>query len=190
MYFSYSIFDKLKFKGIKGLAYWDNGFKHFSSNKPLKNLQDFKGQKMRIQSSKVIESTIRKLRAFPQVMAFSEVYTALQQGVVDGTENPLSNFYTKKMHEVQKHLTLSSHGYLIYAVVVNLKFWNSLSEEVKDQLTRAMYETTLYERKIANTENDKSLKLVKQSGFTKVHEFVFSIQKSRYTSTHVISLNI
>ena len=91
-------------KGIIGLAYWDNGFKVMSANKPLRMPEDFKGLKMRIQSSKVLEAQMRALGAIPQVMAFSEVYQALQTGVVDGTENPPSNFYTQKMHEVQKYL--------------------------------------------------------------------------------------
>ena len=90
-------------KGMVGLAYWDNGFKGMSANRPLHMPDDFKGLKMRIQSSKVLEAQMRALGAIPQVMAFSEVYQALQTGVVDGTENPSSNEYTQKMHEVQKY---------------------------------------------------------------------------------------
>jgi C4-dicarboxylate-binding protein DctP len=89
---------KLEPKGIKGLAYWDNGFKSFSANTPLKTVADYKGKKFRIQSSKVLEEEIRSVGGIPQVMAFSEVYQALQTGVVDGTENPISNFYTQLLH--------------------------------------------------------------------------------------------
>ncbi|NVO07035.1 MAG: DctP family TRAP transporter solute-binding subunit, partial [Rhodoferax sp.] len=106
------LLSKLDPKGVKGLAFWDNGFKSFSSNVPLKTAADFKGKKFRIQSSKVLEEEIRALGGIPQVMAFSEVYQALQTGVVDGTENPISNFYSQKMNEVQKHLSLTNHGYL------------------------------------------------------------------------------
>src|SRR5476651_1147156 len=120
------LFDLLQPKGITGLAYWDNGFKVMSANKPLHNPADFKGLKMRIQSSKVLDAQMRALGANPQVMAFSEVYQALQTGVVDGTENTTSNIFTQKMHEVQKYLTLSDHGYIGYAVVVNKKFWDGL----------------------------------------------------------------
>src|SRR5205823_11153751 len=105
-----SLFRKLEDKGIKGLAYWDNGFKDMTANRPLRTPDDFKGLKMRIQSSKVLDTQMRALGASPQVMAFSEVYQALQTGVVDGTENPPSNLYTQKMHEVQKYVTLSNHG--------------------------------------------------------------------------------
>jgi C4-dicarboxylate-binding protein DctP len=145
---------KLEPKGIKGLAFWDNGFKSFSANKPLKSPDDFKGLKMRIQSSKVLEAQMRAVGALPQVMAFSEVYQALQTGVVDGTENPHSNLYTQKMHEVQKHMTLSEHGYLGYAVITNKKFWDGLPADVRGQLEQAMKEATDYANKIAKEEND------------------------------------
>jgi C4-dicarboxylate-binding protein DctP len=136
--------DKLDAKGVKGLAYWDNGFKSFSANKPLKTPADFKGLKMRIQSSKVLEAEMRSLGSLPQVLAFSEVYQALQTGVVDGTENPISNLYTQKMHEVQKHLTLTEHGYLGYAVITNKKFWEGLPADIRKQLDDAMDQSTRY----------------------------------------------
>ena len=160
---------KLEPRGIKGLAYWDNGFKSFSANTPLKTVADFKGMKFRIQSSKVLEEEIRAVSGIPQVMAFSEVYQALQTGVVDGTENPLSNFYTQKMHEVQKHLTLTNHGYLGYAVIVNKKFWDGLPADVRGQLEQAMKEATVYANKIAQEENDLALDGVKKSGKTTVY---------------------
>ena len=161
---------KLEPKGIKGLAYWDNGFKSFSANTPLKNVADYKGKKFRIQSSKVLEEEIRSIAGIPQMMAFSEVYQALQTGVVDGTENPISNFWTQKMHEVQKHLTLTNHGYLGYAVIVNKKFWDGLPAEVRGELEQAMKEATVYANKIAQEENDLSLAGVKKSGKTAVYE--------------------
>ncbi|WP_153144711.1 TRAP transporter substrate-binding protein [Dechloromonas sp. H13] len=159
---------KLQPKGIRGLAFWDNGFKSFSLNSPIKAPADLKGKKMRIQSSKVLEEQMRTLGALPQVMAFSEVYQALQTGVVDGTENPISNFYTQKMHEVQKHLTLTDHGYLGYAVIVNKKFWDGLPADVRGQLETAMKESTVYANKIAKEQNDKDLDAVKKSGKTAV----------------------
>jgi C4-dicarboxylate-binding protein DctP len=160
---------KLEAKGIRGLAFWDNGFKSFSANKPLKAPADFRGVKMRIQSSKVLEAQMRSLGSLPQVMAFSEVYQALQTGVVDGTENPMSNLYTQKMHEVQKHLTLSEHGYLGYAVIVNKKFWDGLPTDVHAQLEQAMKEATEHANKIAQAENDAALDAVRKSGKTVVY---------------------
>lgn len=160
---------KLQTKGITGLAFWDNGFKAFSANKPLKAPADFKGLKMRIQSSKVLEEEVRALGALPQVMAFSEVYQALQTGVVDGTENPISNFYTQKMHEVQKHLTLSNHGYLGYAVIVNKKFWDGLPADVRTTLEGAMVDATKYANQIAEQQNLRDLESVKKSGKTTIY---------------------
>ena len=161
-----SLLKKLEAKGILGLAYWDNGFKVMSANKPLRTPEDFKGLKMRIQSSKVLDTQMRALGASPQVMAFSEVYQALQTGVVDGTENPPSNFYTQKMHEVQKYLTISDHGYLGYAVIVNKKFWDGLPADIRKSLEGAMADATKYADDIAKKENEDSLEAVKKSGRT------------------------
>lgn len=160
---------KLEPKGIRGLGYWDNGFKSFSLNTPIKSPADLKGKKLRIQSSKVLEEQVRSVGGLPQVMAFSEVYQALQTGVVDGTENPISNLYTQKMHEVQKHLTLTEHGYLGYAVIVNKKFWDGLPADIRAQLDDAMEQATRYANQIAKVENDSSLDLVKKSGKTAVY---------------------
>lgn len=160
---------KLEPRGIKGLAFWDNGFKAFSANTPIKTPDDLKGKKMRIQSSKVLEEEMRALNALPQSMAFSEVYQALQTGVVDGTENPISNFYTQKMHEVQKHLSLTNHGYLGYAVIVNKKFWDGLPADVRGQLEEAMKQSTKYANDIAKQKNDEDLKSVQASGKTVIY---------------------
>ncbi len=155
---------KLESKGLIGLAYWDNGFKVMSDNKPLKNVADFKGEKMRIQSSKVLDSQMRSVGAIPQVMAFSEVYQALQTGVVDGTENPPSNLYTQKMHEVQKYVTISNHGYLGYAVLVNKKFWMGLPADIRTIMEGAMKDATEFANNVAKKDNDEAMAAVKKSG--------------------------
>ncbi|MFO1319901.1 MAG: TRAP transporter substrate-binding protein [Burkholderiales bacterium] len=164
-----NLFAKLEPKGIKGLAYWDNGFKALSANRPLRRLSDFRALKVRVQSSKVLSSTFRTLGAIPQVMAFSEVYTALQQGVVDGQENSISNLYTQKMHEVQRHVTLSDHGYLVYAVIANKKFWDGLPADIRTLLEQAMKDATRYERAISAKENADALAAVKAAGTTEVY---------------------
>ena len=160
---------KLADKGITGLAFWDNGFKIMSANSPLTVPDDFLGLKMRIQSSKVLEAQMNALGAVPQVMAFSEVYQALQTGVVDGTENPPSNMFTQKMHEVQKHATLSDHGYLGYALIVNKQFWDGLPEDIRTQLDKAVAEATVYGNGIAKEENDKALEAMKAGGKTEFY---------------------
>ncbi|RZI42353.1 DctP family TRAP transporter solute-binding subunit [Herbaspirillum sp. HC18] len=163
------LFKKLEPKGITGLAYWDNGFKVMTANKPLRTVEDFKGQKMRIQSSKVLDAQMRALGANPQVMAFSEVYQAMQTGVVDGGENTPSNVYTQKMHEVQKHLTVSNHGYIGYAVIVNKKFWDGLPADIRTQLEEAMRGATKYANSISQLDNDAALDAIKKSGKTTVY---------------------
>lgn len=163
------LFKKLEPKGIKGLAYWDNGFHIMSANKPLHNVADFKGLKMRIQSSKVLDAQMRALGAIPQVMAFSELYQALQTGVVDGTEGVPSNFYTQKIFEVQKHMTLSNHGHLAYAVIVNKKFWDGLPADIRTQLEGAIKDATTYANAIASTENASALQGIKASGRTTIY---------------------
>ncbi|HYG87505.1 MAG TPA: TRAP transporter substrate-binding protein [Azospirillum sp.] len=160
---------KLEPKGIIGLAYWDNGFKIMSANRPLKTPDDFKGLKMRIQSSKVLEAQFRALGSLPQVMAFSEVYQAMQTGVVDGSENTPSNMYTQKHHEVQKNITLSDHGYIGYAVIVNKKFWDGLPADVRTQLEGAMKDATAYANQIAQKENDDAVAAMKAAGKSEFH---------------------
>jgi C4-dicarboxylate-binding protein DctP len=162
------LFRKLEGKGILGLAYWDNGFKVMSANKALRTPADFRGLKMRIQSSKVLDAQMRALGATPQVMAFSEVYQALQTGVVDGTENPPSNLYTQKMNEVQKFVTLSDHGVIEYAVIANKKFWEALPADVRATLEGAMKEATKFANDIAKTENEEALAKVKATGKTQI----------------------
>jgi C4-dicarboxylate-binding protein DctP len=155
-------------KGMVGLAYWDNGFKVMSANKKLIAPSDYKGLKFRIQSSKVLEAQFRALGAVPQVMAFSEVYQALQTGVVDGQENTPSNMYTQKMHEVQKYTTLTNHGYIGYVVVVNKKFWDELPGEIRDQLNQAMREATAFGNARSADENAQALEDMRKSGKTEL----------------------
>jgi C4-dicarboxylate-binding protein DctP len=164
-----SLLAKLEPKGIKGLAFWDNGVKSFSANRPLRTPADFRNLKLRIQSSKVLESQTRALGALPLVTAFSDVYQALRTGLVDGTENPHSNFYTQRMFEVQKHMTLTGHGYLGYVVIANKRFWDSLPSGVRSHLEQAMREATVYANRIAQEENDNALARIRDSGKTAIH---------------------
>ena len=139
--------DKIAEKGFIALDYWDAGFKQFSTNKnPIIVPEDAKGQKIRIMSSKVLEEQIKAIGANPQIINFGEVYSALQTGVVDGAENPLSNIYNSKFHEVQKSITLSNHGYLGYLVIASEKFWEELPDDLKDVVKKALDEATAFER--------------------------------------------
>ena len=159
---------KLEPKGIIGLAYWDNGLKVMSANKPLRMPEDMKGLKMRIQSSKVLSDQMKAVGALPQVMAFSEVYQAMQTGVVDGSENTPSNMLTQKHHEVQKYVALTNHGYIGYAVIVNKKFWDGLPADVRAALESAMKDATAYANDIAKKENEAALEGIRKSGRSEV----------------------
>ena len=156
-------------RGIKGLAFWDNGFKSFSANAPIRRPEDLAGKRMRIQSSRVIEEQMLALGAVPHMMAFSDAYEALRVGVVDGTENPHSNLYTQRMHEVQPYLALTEHGYLGYAVIVNKRFWDNLPRGVRRVLERAMREATNYANRIAREENMAALEAIRAAGTTEIH---------------------
>src|SRR6202142_1562258 len=153
-------------KGMTGLAYWDNGFKQMTANNPLQVPADYKGLKVRIKSSKVLEAQVRALGAVPQVTAFSEVYQSLQTGVVDGQENTASNIYTQKMHEVQKYLMMTNHGYIGYVVVVNKKFWDGLPADIRGQLEQAMKEATIFANTSSEQENAQALEEIKKVGKT------------------------
>ena len=160
--------DKLKEmvteKGIVALDFWDNGFKQLSSSKEaLIKPEDAQGQKFRIMSSKVLEEQFHAVDANPQMMPFSEVYSGLQQGVIDGQENTISNIYTKKFHEVQTDLTISNHGYLGYLVVMSKRFWNSLPDDLQADVKQAMNEATQKEREYAKELNDSQLEKIKEN---------------------------
>lgn len=164
------LLDKLEPKGIVGLAYWNNGFKILSANDPLITPDDVLGLKMRIQASKVIEEQMAALGGLPQVTSFSEAYQALSSGVVDGTENPPSNMFNMKMYQVQKHATLTNHGFLGYAVIANRDFWQGLPADIRDSLERALRETTPVANEFARKENDDALAAMQKSGKTKFYK--------------------
>jgi len=176
------LFKKLEAKGITGLAYWDNGFHMVSANRPLLKPSDFEGLKFRISGSKIADQYFRNVGSIPQIMAFSEVYQALQTGVVDGCENTPSNYATQKFFEVQKDITVSYHAHLQYAVIVNSKFWSGLPADVRGQLEKAMSEATDYTNSIAVKENEDALADIKKSGKTTLHYLTDDQRKAWQTA--------
>ncbi len=163
------ILGKLSAKGMTGLTYWDNGYKQMSSNRPMHSITDLKGLKLRIQPSTILEAQIRMLGAIPEQLPAAELYDALQQGILDGTENPVSNFYTQGLYQVQKYLTISNHGYLGYAVVSNKQFWNDLPDDLRADLTKALDDATGYERDLASKDYDEALAKVIAAHTTTVY---------------------
>jgi len=160
---------KLEAKGVSPLAYWDNGTYVYTSNVPLISPDDFRGLKMRIQGSKVLDAVARQLGAIPQIIAFGELYQALQTGVVDGEDNVPSNIWTQKFYDVQKYLTVSYHGRLTYSLITNVKFWNSLPADVRPGLNRAVKESTEFFNETAAKDNAQALKDIAATGRIQMH---------------------
>jgi C4-dicarboxylate-binding protein DctP len=156
-------------RGLLGLGYWHNGMKQISTNKDkLSRPEDVKGLKFRIQASDVLEAQFRALGANPQKMAFSEVYQALQTGVVDGQENTWSNIYSQKFHEVQKTITESNHGVIDYMIVTNVKWWEGLPVDIRTGLTEAMTQATAHANKLAADINQADRKKIADAGKAKI----------------------
>lgn len=148
-----SLLNSMEKKGIKGFGYLHNGMKQLSANVPLGSPTDAKGLKFRIQASDVLEAQFKAVGGNPQKISFAEVYQALQTGVVDGTENPWSNIYSKKFHEVQKYIMDSNHGVLDYMVIGNAKWWAGLPPDIQKGLSEAMVESIQYGNKAAFEED-------------------------------------
>ncbi|MCP5266938.1 MAG: TRAP transporter substrate-binding protein [Burkholderiaceae bacterium] len=138
-------------RGLKGLAFWHNGMKQMSANKPLLMPEDAKGLKFRVQASDVLVAQFKQLGSNPQKMAFSEVYGGLQTGVIDGQENTWSNIYGKKFFEVQDGVTETNHGIIDYLVVTSAKWWDGLKPDVRKQLETILTEVTT----ARNAESEK-----------------------------------
>lgn len=163
------LFDGLTRQGLTGLGYFDNGFKQMSANRPLLAPPDFVGLRMRVQPSAVISAQMRALGARPVPLGFSETRQALATGVVDGTENPVSNFWTQQMHQVQSHLSLTDHGYLGYAVVTNQRFWQHLGAPDRQLIHQALQDALAFANQIADTQNERALQALRASNTTHIH---------------------
>ncbi len=164
-----SLLKKLEGRGMVGLSYWDAGFRVLSSNKPIRVPDEARGQKIRINSSKVSQAIMKSIGALPQTMAFSEVYQALQTGVVDGADGNLANLYTQKQYEVQKYITLTRHTYSGYVVVINKSFWDKLPADIRGEVTAAMKDASAFNDKIAEEDEARSVAAIKASGKSQIH---------------------
>jgi len=159
----------LERQGLVGLGYLDNGFKQMSANRPLREPADFQGLRMRVQGSRVIAAQMRALGATPVTLPFSQTPDALARHIVQGTENPLSNFWTQRMDRVQSDLSLTQHAYLGYAVITSQRFWHSLTEADRRLLAQALREALAHGNQIADQQNDKALIALRHAGTTQVH---------------------
>jgi tripartite ATP-independent transporter DctP family solute receptor len=163
------LFETLEPLNMKGLAFWSNGFKQMTSNKPIRTPQDFAGQRFRIIQSPVLEAQFRTLGATAQGAPFNDVYRKLANNEVDGQENTISNIYSKRLYQVQKYMTVSNHGYLGYAVIINKSFWEKLPPDVQRVLTEALEEATAYSDQIAVSMNEQQWKQLTKESSMEIH---------------------
>ena len=168
--FGKSLLNRLEAKNIRGLEYWDNGFYLISANRPILKPGDLKGLKMRISGSKIDDTTLRLWGALPQIMAFSELYQALQSGVVDGAQNTASNYTTQKLYEVQSDITTLYHVHLQYAVIANKRFWDGMPADIRKEVERALDEATKFNNDGAEELNAAALAEMRKSGKTTIHD--------------------
>lgn len=156
--------------GIKGLSLWSNGFKQMTSNKqPLRKPEDFNGQRFRIMPSMIIEEQFRLLGAEPIVVPFNQVYHALEKNQFEGQENTISNIYSKRLYQLQRYMTISNHGYLGYAVLVNGEFWMKLPKDIRLQVAEAMQETTHWILKESERMNEQQLAEIQENSDIEVY---------------------
>lgn len=155
-------------KGITGLAYWLNGMRQFTANKPLREPADARGQKFRVQPSDLQAAQYTALRAVPRKMAFAEIYQGLQTGVVNAQDNPWSNIYSQKYYEVQKYMTESNHGIGNYLLITNTKFWNGLPAPVRGELEAIIEEVTAEVNRQAEALNEEARQGIVASGKSEI----------------------
>ena len=158
--------DSMRRRGLQGLEFWHNGLKQFSANVPLESPSDARGLKFRVQPSDVLIAQMKALGASPQPMAFSEVYGALQQGVVDGQENTWSNIYGQKFFEVQDGITETNHGIIDYLVVTSSDWWEGLDADVRNQLATILREVTEQRNGEAFAVNEEAKAAIIEAGGT------------------------
>lgn len=157
--------DKSAEKGMVVLGYWDNGIRHMTNGKrPITRVEDMKGLKMRTPPDAVLVDIMQSLGAEAQQIKFAELYVALQQGVVDGQENPLVNIHASKLYEVQKHLALTSHMFQMTPFLMSKRSWDKLSEADRKAVTEAAAEATALQRRLSQEADDRLLADLKAKG--------------------------
>ena len=164
------LLDRLARQQMLGLGFMDSGFKQMSANRPLRLPADFRGLRLRVQASRVLIAQMRALGALPVVLPFGETRRALASHVVDGTENPLSNFITQDLARFQTDVTLTQHGYLGYAVVTHPRFWASLSEADRELLRGALDDALALGNRLSAELNGQALDRLRATPGLRVHE--------------------
>src|SRR5690606_1764977 len=165
-----SLLRAMEGKGITGLAYWHNGMKQLSANKPMRLPRDARGMKFRVQASNVLDEQFKAIRANPRKMSFSEVYQGLQTGVVNGTENTWTHYYSQKAHEAQPYFTHSEHAVIDHMAITNTKFWKGLPDEVRGRPKTIMDEVTVEVNRQADDLNREARDAIAKAGTSEIIE--------------------
>lgn len=171
--FDSEIGDQMLKKGqkfrLRGLTFYDAGSRNFYSKiNPINTPEDLIGLKIRVQKSNMAVSMVNLLGGSPTPISWGELYTALQQGVVDGAENNLPSFYTSKHYEVCKFYTMDEHTLVPDVLLIGIDTWNSLSDKEKEWLNEAAEESKIEQRKLWAASENESLKEIKKAGVTVV----------------------
>jgi tripartite ATP-independent transporter DctP family solute receptor len=159
-----AILEPLQKVNITGVGYWESGFKQLTGNFPIRTPADYQGRKIRTMPAPVIQEQFKALGAIPTTIAFGELYSALQQKVVDGQENPIVTIAAMKFFEVQKYLTLSNHGFIAYVFMLNKPFVDKLPADQRELLNASARESTLFQRAILQKVEEDNLAMFKKAG--------------------------
>lgn len=152
-------------KNMKGLGFWEVGFRHMTNNKKEVNVPaDLKGMKIRVQPAPVWESHMKALGANATPVSFTELYSALDQGLVDGQENPLASIYSMKFYEVQNYISLTGHNYTPAVVIMSNKAWDRLNDDQKKLIEEAVAEAATYQRDFLTQKDDEIIKELEEKG--------------------------
>ncbi|WP_105370155.1 TRAP transporter substrate-binding protein [Neorhizobium huautlense] len=163
--FGKSLADKLPATGLVGLAYWELGFRNLTNERrPVTKLEDIKGLKIRTLQSPIPIEMFNSLGANAVPLPYTELYTALETGTVDGQENPAANIINAKFYEVQKYMTLTRHQYNPQIVLISKKFWDKLNDEEKAVLQSAATEARDFQRKVSREADAKAVAEIKEKG--------------------------
>jgi len=167
---SKSLLEELDQINVKGLTFWNNGFKQIASTTPIIEVGQFKGMRVRMMTSDILHEQFDLLDAKPIATSFGDVYYDLKRKNVDAQENTISNIYSKQFHTMENHITLSNHGILSYAVMMNEDFWNSLDEEVQQIITDSLDEMQNWQFERAEQFNNEDLNLLKADSKVNIYE--------------------
>ncbi|KGR74551.1 DctP family TRAP transporter solute-binding subunit [Ureibacillus sinduriensis] len=165
-----SLLQELEKINIKGLTFWNNGFKQIASTSPVIGVEDFNGMRIRMMSSDILDDQFKLLGAKPIATSFGDVYSGIKNNIVDAQENTISNIYSKQFHTMENHITLSNHGVLAYAVMMNEDFWNSLDTDTQKIITDSFEEMQDWQFERAEQFNEENLSYLKENSAVHIYE--------------------